>query len=126
MIQRQKKIVIDGKGFVVNFPNVGQIIDLESLKQALTNNRYGAMAASGIASMYYALDMVDAIAFFQVCVPNVGKYYNIRNYTSIDPNEIRELMNVYKNDIKPWFDEIMYELKGVVTDVDNEPEINVD
>lgn len=50
MIERQKKFSIGEKTFTAQFPNVGQLIDLESLKQALTNNRYGVMAASGVAS----------------------------------------------------------------------------
>ena len=52
MIQRVKKFNIGEKSFTVSFPNVGQIIDVESLKQALTGGRYGVMASSGVASMY--------------------------------------------------------------------------
>ena len=80
MIERQKKFKIGEHQFIANFPNVGQLIDMESLKQALTNNRYGVMAQSGVASMYDALDMVDAIAFLQVVVPDVARYLNIKNY----------------------------------------------
>ena len=50
-IERQKKFTINGATFIAKFPNVGQLIDLESFKQALTSNRYGQMAASGVASM---------------------------------------------------------------------------
>ena len=46
MIEREKKFKVGERTFVVKFPNVGQIIDMESLKQALTNNRYGQMAAN--------------------------------------------------------------------------------
>lgn len=113
MIERQKKFSIGEKSFTVQFPNVGQLIDLESLKQALTNNRYGVMAASGVASMYYALDMVDAIAFLQVCVPSVAKYYDIKNYTSLAPEDIKDLVEAYQKELKPWFDKVMAELKGI-------------
>lgn len=113
MIERQKKFSIGDKTFVCQFPNVGQLIDLESLKQALTNNRYGSMAASGVASMYYILDLVDAVAFFQVCVPSVAKYYDIKNYTSLDPEKVKDLVEAYQNELKPWFDKVMSELRGV-------------
>ena len=109
MIERQKKFSIGEKSFTANFPNVGQLIDLESLKQALTSNRYGVMASSGVASMYYALDMVDAIAFLQVCVPSVAKYYDIKNYTALSPEDIKELMEAYQKELKPWFDKVMAE-----------------
>lgn len=113
MIERQKKFNIGEKAFTVQFPNVGQLIDLESLKQALTSNRYGVMAASGVASMYYVLDMVDAIAFFQVCVPDVAKYYDIKNYTLLSPEKLKDLVEVYQKEIRPWFEKIMAELKGI-------------
>lgn len=115
-LQRQKKFKIGEKTFVADFPNVGQIIDLESLKQALTSNRYGQMAASGIASMYYALDLVDAIAFYQIVVPEVAKYFDIKNFASLSVDKSRDLVDVYQKQIKPWFDETLNELKGIATD----------
>jgi hypothetical protein len=111
-LQRQKKFQIGEKVFVANFPNIGQIIDLESLKQALTSNRYGQMAMSGIASMYYALDLVDAIAFYQIVVPEVAKFYDIRNYASLAVDKINNLLSAYQTQIKPWFESTLSELKG--------------
>ena len=113
-LQRQKKFTIGNKSFIANFPNVGQIIDLESMKQALTDSRYGQMAASGIASMYYALDLVDAIAFYHVVVPEVAKYYDIKNYASMEVDKIKDLLDAYQRDIRPWFNETMNELKGLI------------
>ena len=90
-LQRQKKFTIGEKTFIANFPNIGQIIDLESLKQAITSNRYGQMAASGIASMYYALDLVDAIAFYQIVVPDQHMYRQVGN--SIAVNVLKEVVS---------------------------------
>lgn len=112
-LQRQKQFKIGEKTFVAQFPNIGQIIDMESLKQALTNNRYGQMAQSGIASMYYALDLVDAISFYQIVVPDVAKYYDIRNYANLPLDKITDLLNAYQTEIKPWYDKTMNELKGI-------------
>lgn len=115
-IVREKKITIGSRNFIIKFPNVGQLIDLESLKLALTNNRYGNMAASGIASMYDALDMVDAIAFYTIVVPEVAKYYNIENFSTTQIDNVSELIKVYLQDIKPWFNDTMKELKNVSKD----------
>lgn len=112
MIEREKKIVIGEKTFVITFPNVGQIITLEATKQALTDNRYGQMAASGVASMYYALDLVDTIAFFQVCGTEVLKYFDVRNAASVSPDKLEKFVEVYANQVKPWFDKTFAELRG--------------
>ena len=113
MIEREKKITIGENNFVVSFPNVGQIIALESTKQALTDNRYGQMAASGVASMYYALDLVDTVAFFQVCGTEVLKHYDIRNAASIAPDKLEKFVKVYAEQIKPWLDETFKALRGL-------------
>ena len=111
MIERTKSFRIGEKQFIVKFPNVGQIIEVEALKQALTNNKYGAMAQSGIVSMYYALDFVDAIAFLQICAPDVGRYYNIQDFTSTSPEKMEMFVDVYKNQIFPWYNDIMNQLR---------------
>jgi len=112
-MERQKTFKIGERQFVAKFPNVGQIIDLESFKQALTNNRYGQMAMSGIASMYFALDLVDAIAFYSVIVPEVGKYFDISNFAAIPLDKAKEFIKAYQEQIKPWVDKTMSELKEV-------------
>ena len=113
MIEREKKITIGEKTFIVSFPNVGQIIMLESTKQALTDNRYGQMAASGVASMYYALDLVDTVAFFQVCGTEVLKYFDIRNAASVPPDKLEMFVKTYAEQVKPWLDSTFAALRGL-------------
>lgn len=109
-IQREIKFNIGEKNFTAKFPNVGQMIDIESLKQALTSNRYGTMSASGVKSMYIALDLVDAVAFFQVCVPTVSKHFDIKNYANLQLDEVRDIVQAYLLQIKPWFDDLVKQL----------------
>ena len=113
MIEREKKITIGEKSFIVKFPNVGQIISLESAKQALTDNRYGQMAASGVASMYYALDLVDTIAFFQVCGAEILKFFDIKNIASVAHDKLDMFVETYAEQIKPWLDKTFDELRGL-------------
>ncbi len=120
MIERSKKVTIGERSFVVNFPNVGQMIDIESMKQSLTGNRYGSMASSGIASMYMALDVVDTIAFLTICVPDIAKYYNIQDYTMLPADKMNQYVKLYKDEILPWYNKILMELRGITDDSENE------
>lgn len=113
MIEREHKITVGERTFIISFPNVGQIITLESTKQALTDNRYGQMAASGVASMYYALDLVDTIAFFQVCGTEVLRYFNIKNAASVSPDKLEMFVKVYSEQVKPWLDKTFAELRNI-------------
>ena len=100
-MEKSKKFTIRGKQFVAKFPNVGQIIDLDAMKQALSSNRYANMASSGLVSAYFALDLIDTIAFYQVVVPEVGKYFDIKNYAEMDLSEAKDLIDAYKEQIQP-------------------------
>lgn len=117
MIERKKKITIGKKTFVVEFPNIGQLIDLESLRLALSGNRYGNMIASGVVSMYNALDMIDAISFYQICAPEIGRYYDIQNYTALQLDEMVDLLKTYRNEIKPWYDDVLNEIRAVYDEI---------
>jgi hypothetical protein len=111
-MNRSKKFIIGKKSFIANFPNVGQIIDIDSMKQALSGGRYGVMAASGVQSAYYALDLIDAISFFSVVCPEVGKYLDISNYANLQVDEAQDILNAYTKEIRPWYNETMQELRG--------------
>jgi len=109
-IERDHAFNYKGEKIIVKFPNVGQLIDMESMKQALTNNRYGAMAASGAKSMYLALDLVDAISFLQIMCPKIKRMLGGISYTEMSPIGAKELVSLYKEEILPWYSDVSKEL----------------
>ena len=125
-IQRTKNFKIEEKTFSVNFPNVGQIIDIEGLKQAMTNNKYGAMASSGIVSMYYALDFVDAASFLQICCPAVARHFDISNYMDLSPEKMEMFVEAFKKEILPWYNDTLKQLRQVGKEDDTAKEQNAD
>ncbi len=112
-MEKVKKFTIGKKQFTATFPNVGQIIDIDAMKQALSSNRYGSMVASGLSSAYYALDLIDAISFYQVVMPEVGRYFNITNYSELSLEESQDLVAAFKEQIQPWYVETMNEIRGL-------------
>jgi len=110
MIEREHAIEFKGVKIIVKFPNVGQLIDIEAAKQALTNNKYGSMASSGVKSMIYALDIVDAIVFVQIMCPQIKALMNTTEYTSMSPEDTEELVMVYKTQIMPWYQKVLDQL----------------
>lgn len=111
MLQKSHSFTFKGEKIVVNFPTVGQLIDMESLKQLLTGNRYSAMSTSNLKSMLFALDLVDAIVFFQVMCPKVKRIADIDDYAKADPIVAKELVKIYKEEIySSWYSEVIKEL----------------
>lgn len=115
MIEREITVEYNGKKFQVKFPNVGQLIDIESLKNALTGGKYGNFAASGIKSMYFVLDMVDTIAFLTVMCPKIKNIVEengeeFTDYTTLNPETMKGLVKLYKEQILPWYTKIWTQL----------------
>lgn len=112
-IERKKTFTFLGEKVTVTFPNVGQMIDLESLKQSLTGNKYGAMAASGVRSAFYALDMVDALAFFEVLCPRIRRMMQVKNLAELSPERMKIVVDAYKEHVQPWYNSLLENLYTV-------------
>lgn len=119
-MDRDITIEFNGKKFNITFPNVGQIINIEALKNSLAGggNRYSAMAMSGVKSMYFALDIIDTIAFFSVMCPRIKNFITDEkegmDYTQMKPESIKPLVEVYRKKITPWYSGIMQEINAAV------------
>lgn len=126
MIEREITISYNDKKFQVKFPNVGQLIDIESLKNALTVGKYGSFAASGVKSMYFILDIVDTIAFLTVMCPKLKNFITEEedgiDYTQMKPETVKTLVTVYKEQILPWYSKIMGQLYSSATNDTTEQE----
>lgn len=126
MIEREIAITYNDKKFIVKFPNVGQLMDIESLKMALTGGKYGTFAASGIKSMYFVLDMVDAISFFSVMCPRLKNFITQEDvdadYTQMKPESVKPLVDIYKKDVMPWYNKIMTNLYASTNEAIEESE----
>lgn len=122
MLQKQKQIIIEGNPYNIEFPNVGQYLDIENMKMMLTNNTYSALLQSRLRTAYFAIDLVDAISVMYVLVPGLRKDLNVKNYNELDTFMAKKIVKVYQEQIKPWYDELMNDL----LDLDPINEINPD
>lgn len=108
-----KAVEFRGTKLNVKFPNVGEMIDIENLKTAYSGGRYGVMLASGVKSMLYALDTIDAMAFIEIKLKAVRNMLNIpaeQSLMNIDVILSSELTAWYKQQIAPWYNSMMSKL----------------
>lgn len=105
-------IKIDGVDYVCKFPNIGQILDIEDMKNIITRGRYAELIASGTKISEYTLDVADSISYFSVLIPELKTNLKIENWRDISAETIgSEILQVYKNDFLPWFKPLM---EGVI------------
>jgi hypothetical protein len=104
------QFVLEGVTYNAKFPNVGNYLDIENTRMMLTNNSYADLLRSGLKASWFAVDLVDAISFMLVMVPNLRVDLNVKNYNDLDPFEAKKIVKVYKKQIKPWYEGLMDEL----------------
>lgn len=110
----EKTIVLKFKGigeFPVKMPNVGQFMEIENLKIALTNGLYGEMVKQNTKLSNMNLDIVDSIANFRVLIPELKELSKITNFSEMDIFTAKSLAVVYKKQFAPWLNEIINELQ---------------
>lgn len=115
-MEKSIKLQITGKDYVIKFPNVGQLMDIESLKSALTNGQYGELVRMNTRLSNSALDIADTIATFSVLIPEIKETLNVKTYTELDPFKAKDLVKCYKKQYFPWFNEINQELQDYGTE----------
>lgn len=102
-LARSITIKIEGNPFVINFPNAGQLLDIESNKMLFSNSQYGALVRSNLVSTNMALDIIEMIATFTVLIPNLRDSLRINNLFSLDIINTQKLVKIYKKEFLPWY-----------------------
>lgn len=106
----QKLIKFRGNDYIVKFPNVGQMIDIENNKMSLTNGRYADMAMSVLKIQIFQLDITDMIAYFAILAPQIKEDLALKNWRDMDAKTAKELVGIFKKEFIPWFKPLNNEL----------------
>lgn len=108
MLNRSIQIEVSGNKYSIDFPNVGQYIEIENLKMSLTNGMYPQMALSPLKGAYFAIKLVDAISIFSVLVPKMReKLSGVKSYNDLDLVLGKQLVSVYEKQFMKWYQDWM-------------------
>jgi hypothetical protein len=110
-MERTKELVIatpDGKvenKYMVEWPTIQQMIDIESMKLMLSKGKYTEMIITGTVWMQRALNYIDLIAYFSILCPGLVKDLKV-DIRSLEVSDTHEgLLKAYQNQFLPWWNE---------------------
>lgn len=110
-MERTKELIVetpDGKvknKYVVEWPTIQQMIDIESMKLMLSKGRYTDMIMTGTVWMQRALNYIDLIAYFSILCPKLLKNLKV-DIRSIEVSDAHKgLLKVYQDQFLPWWNE---------------------
>ncbi len=100
----------------INYPNVGQLMEIENRKMSLTDGKYVEYVASPMKtrSMRFLIDLVDTLSHFSVLVPDLTKKLSVDTYLDIDPITAKSLVEVYQEQFIPWYSELLKVMYNIV------------
>jgi hypothetical protein len=113
MLQTQTQIKIAGTTYTVPYPTQGQLIEVESMKMLLSSGTYSALAKSGHDTANKLLDLIDAVSYFHVIVPELRPLIDITNFTKMDfitAERLRKGFYKYNKFLKECEDAVLKQL----------------
>lgn len=119
------------RNYVINFPTVGQYINVESRKAQLTipkglsfdqSTQYLNLIRQRTLASNMALDFVDMIAWFETCIPDLMKNTvgELQNIEQLDIFDAQPLVEAYKKHFLPWKTAWEKIFHGIVEEVKEE------
>lgn len=97
----------------INFPNVGQLIQIESNKQLLAAGAYGSLVNARTRQANLTLDLIDAIATFMVMVPDFRENKAFpSDLDKLSPTDMVRLVSPFKTQFFPWFNKILKDIEN--------------
>lgn len=108
ILTKQVTIKLRGKEVIARFPNIGQSLKIEQMKQLLTDGRYAIMAFSGLKSTNRMLDLVDAVCYLSNVVEDFYGVLGIKGHFDIMNMDMgdgipKELLEQYQKVYEPFY-----------------------
>lgn len=107
---KQEKIKIREKDYLVSFPNVEQLMEIESFKLVYTKNKYVQLSMSDLNNHAFLLDLTDTISYLGTLIPELKEDLGVKSWWELDPFVGKELIKVYRKQFVPWFLPILQDL----------------
>lgn len=100
-MNKKTVITINEINYEVEFPNNGQLIDIDVTKLQLTNNRYNDLKKA----FPERAKSIDMLSVFINLIPKIEQDLNVSIF-ALQPEQHAILMHVYENQFLPWYNEL--------------------
>lgn len=97
-------IKIAANTYTVKYPNVGKTLDIDLLKLQMANGQYDVMKFSYNPAFQKQVTRIDAIATFNILIPELKKDLNAKSMFDLDYEQMEVITKAYVEDFLPWFE----------------------
>ena len=100
--ERKRTFKIEANSYDVEFPNTGQLLEIEILKVQLARGQYNEITNAGTINSNYSRLLIDMIAVFTVLFPQLKKDMNVKTISELKVEDSKKLLQLYVKEILPW------------------------
>lgn len=114
---RFKVFVFKDREYKIEFPTVGQYIDIETEKIELSSGKWSDLVISRTVSAYRAIQLVECIAVLKILCPKLFEDMKVSDYKDIDAIDFTLLLKLFTKEINPWYSSWFKEFNDVLKDI---------
>ena len=103
----------------INFPNTGEMIRIENIKNELAGHEYESYNRSDSSGMIAKIN-IDTIATLTVLCPSLVKDLQVKSLRELELEHQMKLTRWYMKVYFPWYDDILTTLSKIATSEDDD------
>lgn len=115
-MEKSITVNIQDNKYEVDFPTAGDMIDIEVRKSIMSRNQYFGLLNTSTVTSNFALDLIDTAATFSVLIPELMDDLNVDSILDLSIPDSKELVDVYKEQFSPWYEQWLEVIKGGAED----------
>lgn len=110
--------------YEVNYPNVGQFVDIKVQENLISKGQLSDLILSGLsmADEAEAAITIKIMAFFNICVPDLIKDLKVKSLRDLSMIDFLEIRKIYVKQISPWLNEWQKKIRTIIDEDSNRNE----
>lgn len=102
--------------YTIKYPNNGELIDIEVMKDTISNGRYMNLLSASTKQSTMAAFTIDMIATLNTLCPKLKDDLKVKSFFNLDIVDNKNLLNIYLKKIFPWLNDWQAFLDELPTD----------
>lgn len=114
-MERQIKFKFNEKEYSIEYPTVGQYLDIERKKIEISGGQWGNLIGANTKSSSRAVQIIDCLANIVVLCPDLLKDLKpeAKNLMDIDAKDFTILVVAYNKQVRNWYSEWFKEFNDI-------------
>lgn len=113
-LERTKKFTFKGEEYQIEFPTVGQYMDIENQKIMQSSGQWTNLIKNPTVSALRSIQIIECVSILMVLCPKLFQNMKIISYKEIDAIDFLELLTIFTKEISPWYSAWFNQFNSVI------------